>query len=349
LNIIGHCYYQTGAALSTNLSRQKRRHALRWTMVRTPQMPVAQTVFQVPPPLPGWARNEPPVTDTEAYTGAAFQVGAALAMLDCRVRAEVPFAGVWRRRLALKAAAASARIARRGEDEATLRDVFFLRHGGDDPGPAGRMLVAWRGLDRSAPLADDSVFHLAETLQLKMDDGLRAAIAEVQQLAASTQAAPFAGAQAARIVALQPGAGILALWLADAVLAVRLKWPRPLPLIASALMHPSLRSGGHRPCPGDPNWTRSCCIAYGRAAAQACDPFAELARSSQKLIAVAPRLRARGAGAVIETLLNEDAVLASARRGAISARGSRRLFDRLVALGGVRELTGRSTFRLYGL
>ena len=94
------------------------------------------------------------------------------------VRAQVPFAGVWRRRLALKAAAASARIARRGEDEATLRDVFFLRHGGDDPGPAGRMLVAWRGLDRSAPLSDDAVFHVADTLQLKIDDALRIARAD---------------------------------------------------------------------------------------------------------------------------------------------------------------------------
>jgi hypothetical protein len=73
---------------------------------------------------------------------AAFRAGAALAMLDLRMRADVPFAGVWRRRLALKAAAATARIARRGEDEATLRDAFLLRHGGDDPGPAGRMLVA---------------------------------------------------------------------------------------------------------------------------------------------------------------------------------------------------------------
>jgi hypothetical protein len=41
---------------------------------------------------------------------------------------------------------------------------------------------------------------------------------------------------------------------------------------------------------------------------------------------------------VIETLLDEDAVRPAA--GALSDRGMRRLFDRLVALGGVRELTG---------
>jgi Protein of unknown function (DUF1403) len=211
---------------------------------------------------------------------AAFGAGAALAMLDCwaraDVRAQVPFDGAWRRRLALKAAAASARIARRGEDEATLRDAFLLRHGGDDPGPAGRMLIAWRGLDRSAPLSDDAVFHVAETLQLEVDDALRAAIADVQQLAVSAQAAPFAAAQAARIVvARRPDAEILALWLADAVLAARLKWPLPLPLIAGALVHPSLRMGRHRPYPGDASWTLTCCVAYGRAAVEACDLFGE--------------------------------------------------------------------------
>jgi len=258
-------------------------------MART--RPAAETVLPMLPPLPGWARGDGPVTDAEAHSGAAFQAGAALALLDGRVRAGVPFAGAWRRRLALKAAVASVRITRRGEDEATLRDAFLLRHGGDDPGPAGRLLVAWRGLDRSAPLADDSVLHVAETLQIKVDDALRAAIADVQQLA--PHAAPFAAAQAARVVVAQrPDAEILSLWLADAVLAARLKWPLPLPLIAAALVQ--LRSGGHRPYPGNADWTRTCCVAYGHAGVAACDLFAELGAARKSSLRSLPGCGRRG-------------------------------------------------------
>jgi hypothetical protein len=107
-------------------------------MGRIAQTPVPQR-FSLSS-LPGWVRLDAAV---QTMDEAALRAGAALAMLDARVRAEVPFAGVWRRRLALKAAAASAKIARRGENEAMLRDAFFLRHGNDDPGPAGRMLLAW--------------------------------------------------------------------------------------------------------------------------------------------------------------------------------------------------------------
>ena len=53
-----------------------------------------------------------------------------------------PWAGVWRRRLALSAAAASVRRAGRAEDEAALRDAFHLTRPGGDPGPAGKFLLA---------------------------------------------------------------------------------------------------------------------------------------------------------------------------------------------------------------
>jgi Fic family protein len=41
--------------------------------------------------------------------------------------------------------------------------------------------------------------------------------------------------------------------------------------------------------------------------------------------------------------------VASQTIAGISDRGLRRLFDRLTELGAVRELTGRPTFRIYGL
>jgi hypothetical protein len=106
---------------------------------------------------------------------------------------------------------------------------------------------------------------------------------------------------------------------------------------------------------------RSCALAYAHAAVHACDLFAELEHKAQKLVAVAPRLRAKGAAAVVERLHNEDALFLSkaqmTRAGTMGVGGGvtmrtrsmRRLFDRLVALGAVRELTGRAAFRLYGL
>src|SRR5271165_2498694 len=96
-----------------------------------------------PPPFPAWARalNAP---ETEAE--AAFLAGAALARLDAIVRQNPPWAGVFRRRLALSAAAASVRRAGRTEDEAALRDALHLSQPGEDPGPAGKVLLAWREL-----------------------------------------------------------------------------------------------------------------------------------------------------------------------------------------------------------
>jgi hypothetical protein len=309
------------------------------------QLLEASAPTPVPGPFPGWARPDSPATDMEA----AFTAGAALAALSSRVHAAAPWAGVWRRRLALKAAAASVRMARRGEDEGVLRDAVVLCPSGGDVGPAGRMLLAWRQLDRSDPLADGSVLHLAKTLNLPVDDALRGAIAAAQHHAAAGGGAPFAAAETVRIVLVQrPDAELLALWLADAVLARRLGWPLPVPLLAAALLHPSLRTAGRRPHPGDPDWITQCCAAYTLAAATACDLDAEFGRRAAKLLAVVPQLRAKGADVIVAALLDEDAV-APSRGSVMSDRARRRLFDRLAALGAIRELSGRATFRLYGL
>ena len=61
------------------------------------------------------------------------------------------------------------------------------------------------------------------------------------------------------------------------------------------------------------------------------------------------KLRAKGAGAALRALLDEDSLSAATPLAGLSERGARRLFERLVALGALRELTGCETFQLYGL
>ena len=82
------------------------------------------------------------------------------------------------------------------------------------------------------------------------------------------------------------------------------------------------------------------------------DPF-DLARRAARLRAVTPKLRAKGAARAVDLFLTEDALtpvaLANDVHSTLSDRAARRLCDRLVELGALRELTGRDSFRLYGL
>ena len=94
---------------------------------------------------------------------------------------------------------------------------------------------------------------------------------------------------------------------------------------------------------------RNLLAAQARAALRAIDLSAELERRAQKLLAVAPKLRARSADTVVQKLLSGDAMVASDPVAGMSDRALRRLFDRLMELGAVRELSGRPTFRIYGL
>ena len=303
-------------------------------------------------PAPDWARpRNPPDSEPEA----AFLAGAALARLDGLVRENPPWAGVWRHRLALRAAAAVVARSGRREDETALRDALHMTRPGADPGPAGRHALAWRALT-SGPAGQwrAALVRAAEMLDGPGDKALQPAMAAAEACIASPRLAPFAAARAyhlaLRAVASAGGrAGEgewLAAFIADAVLAQKLKWPFALPLLAE----PLFSAAGRRGADPDEAAERLRVLAlYARAATQACDLASELSRRARTLMEVAPKLRAKGAGAALQALFDEDCVSASTRAPGLSDRGARRLFDRLAALGAVRELTGRDSFRLYGL
>ena len=204
---------------------------------------------------------------------------------------------------------------------------------------------------------DAAILRAAELLGLQ--EAIDAsALAEVAAAAPDPlTAAARASAAAMKLCPPATDAEIFAFVVADLALARRLDWARPVPLLAVAILHPSLRRGAgareraSRPRPPDADWPAAVARAYGLAVVEAHALAVDLARRAQKLLAVAPMLRAKGAGRVVDMLLADDAVTpaAAASRAGLSDRAARRLFDRLVALGAVRELTGRDTFRIYGL
>ncbi|TGQ04879.1 MULTISPECIES: DUF1403 family protein [unclassified Mesorhizobium] len=305
-----------------------------------------------PPTVPSWvlAGGGGP-SDADA----AFQAGAALGALDTLARAQPAWAGAWRQRLALKCAAASMRLAGRAEDAAALRDAWQLCPAGADPGPAGAILGAWRQLALQPPaVSADRLAKVAELLGLHWDDEALADLCmQIEEVTASQRPAPFAAAAiAAHVVAMRPDAELFAWWLADLVLAQSLRWPRPLPLLMAQAFGPAFRfeaDGGKCIRTGQKGFERAVCLALVQAATEACRLAAELSRRAEKLLAVAPKLRAKGAGDVIFLLLNEDAVPGSLTTKNLSRFAARRLFERLQQLEGVRELSGRTTFRLFGL
>lgn len=301
------------------------------------------------PHPPAWVMPRGPVSD-EAE--AAFLAGAALTSLDILARADLPWAGAFRHRLALSAAAAAVRLAGRTEDERALRDAWYLRAPGDDPGPAGRILATWRRLADRAPSLEAEAIHSAATLLGLGEMPNLDLSGRLADLIRSGRPAPFvAAAVMAEVHATRPDAGLLAWWLADQAIALRMRWAFPVPLLMGQV-HSGLFRGpgrGGRLLPGADGFQRAVCLALVQGADAACRLAGDIAPAAARLEAAAPKLRAKGAGEAIRRLLDDDAVPGTLHTAQLSRWGARRLFERLTALGAARELTGRTAFRLYGL
>lgn len=269
------------------------------------------------------------------------------------MRSEPLWAGAWRQRLALKCAAAAIKLAGRSEDEAALRDAWHLRQAGDDPGPAGRIFHAWRLLASWRTEMDaEKLAEIVALLGLRWDDFTTDILNEIEQLNRAGRPAPFAAAAiASQIVAMRPDAEALAWWCADLVLARSLRWPRPVPLLMGQVFSHVFRIGGSRGRirPGEEGFERAVCLALAQGAAANCQLGADLSRHAEKLVGAVPKLRAKGAREVIQKLLDDDAISGSLTTKTLSRFGARRLFERQQKFEAVRELSGRSSFRLYGL
>ncbi|MBU3261848.1 DUF1403 family protein [Roseovarius sp. PS-C2] len=259
------------------------------------------------PRMPAWVTSAP----AETLEDVAFLSGAALKHLHLVLgHEEVPQA-LLRDRLALRAAEACIAFSGRPERAGELRDAVHLLRPGDLPGPAGETCMAWR----RAAERPVSIKALGRALPAS----------EPGQIATWIDA---------------PRMETKALILADAALAEALGWDHLVPLLAPSLKRADLRKQGedlHLPC----------YRAIASSAVEAVRLSAALARRAAHLKAVAPKLRAKGAGDAVEMFLTRDAMAPSALP--LPDRAARRLCDRLVELGAARELTGRETFRLYGV
>src|SRR5690606_34040110 len=238
--------------------------------------------------------------------------GSALNTLDNVVQAEPEWSGAWRHRLALKAASACMKLIGRSEDEAALRDAWLLRQHGDEPGPAGNVLAAWRRLaGRTLPPATDDLQAVAAMLGVGWSDGFGELIDVTRDEVRRGAPAPVVAARvAAAVMREDRQAEIFSWWLADCALSCRMGWRHAVPILATQVRAPLLRSGpeGRRPRPGSDAFEQAVFVAAVLGAAEACRLASDMAAQAERLAAVVPKLRSKAADGVIDRLLGDDAV-----------------------------------------
>ncbi|MEL6104011.1 MAG: DUF1403 family protein [Pseudomonadota bacterium] len=283
----------------------------------------------ISPRMPSWVTSGRPETPEDV----AFLSGAALSHLHLVLSWDDVPQTLLRARLALRAAEACVTHQGRPERAAELRDAVAFLQPGDNPGPAGRVYLSWqRAVDR--PVSVKALHRALPDL-------------EPQQIAAwldAGQGAPVALAASVLQTILQdrPRDPTTALVLADAALTLALGWSHVMPLVALGLKRADLRKT-------DAELRTASHRAIASAAVEVTREATDLARRAARLKEIAPRLRAKGAHEAVALFLSRDAVAPTALPSLRSPRAARRFCDRLVNLGAVRELTGRDTFRLYGV
>ncbi|WP_299747957.1 DUF1403 family protein [uncultured Tateyamaria sp.] len=303
------------------------------------------------PKLPGWVTS----LRAETLETVAFRSGAALMVLDALVsdpRYGVPVK-LLANCVALKAAAATSKLQGRMAREGDIRDAFHLTPPGEARGPDGDLLAFWREAARMRLTGRDWQVVLkgfvGSEFEMDVDVWLQSAVAH------SRTHGPLAGCVAVvrAVLAVDDRAERAACLLSDIVLARCLNWPMILPVSALNLTKAVLRD-----LVGDGQGA-DLVVQQGllQSTEEAIRLARDLAQRGAALQVVAPKLRAKGSDAAVALFLSEDAVAPSTMLSPLiqgtdipmTDRAARRFCDRLMEMGVARELTGRPTFRLYGI
>jgi hypothetical protein len=253
-------------------------------------------------------------------------------------------------RLALSAATATSKLEGRLAREADIRDAYHLTPPGEARGPDGDLLAYWRAAGRLRPggvgnIADLVGAEFAGDVGVWLEAGMER----------SRTHGPLSGCVAVLRAVLNADdrAERIACLLSDIVLARALNWKVVLPVSAQFLIKAALRN-----LAADGQGAELAAQALILSSIEGTIRMArDLARRAEALRGIAPKLRAKGSDAAVDLFLTEDAVapasmLSPRIRGTsipMTDRAARRFCDRLVELGVARELTGRPTFRLYGI
>lgn len=301
------------------------------------------------PILPQWIMDG---SVSETLETASYASGSALALLHVALNdttINVP-TELLRNRLSLRAAVHCLKLEGRVQTEADIRDAYLLTSPGDAMGPAGDMLALWRSG------SSISFRHAGwrERLCALMPEDIQEHIPDWIEQAEDTPGTPVAKAASLlrNMIQMFPRHEAFVLLCADAMLARSLGWNSPLPLFGLHLKRVALRAAAN----GEDILIPSH-VTVAHASQHTVRLAHDLARRAAHLRAIAPKLRSKGSDEAINLFLSEDAVLPSSMlsptiRGsstAMTPRSARRFCERLIELGVVRELTGRASFRLYGV
>lgn len=301
------------------------------------------------PILPFWIMDGSVAATVE---NAGFASGSALALLHTVLNdpnINVP-SKLLNQSMGLSAAEHCLRLNRTRSSTGELLDAYHLTKPGDARGPGGDMLAFWwkAGRIKVGPQGwQNSVMAL---IPESMTDDVYGWL-DFSWDGSAPESPVSAGANLLRKVYEEyPHDEAIAFLLADLRLAHDLRWPHPLPLFGQYLTGKELQMESE-------DFLIQCHRAIATAAQNAVRQSYDLARRSAALMEVAPKLRAKGSDAALQLFLSEVAVspasmLSPKIKGTnmpMTGRAARRLCDRLVELGVVKELSGRSTFRLYGV